>query len=350
MRSSRRDSPARGATTVPYGCCYSSTVAWPNAAASGRRDDLFDETVAQLRLFWPRSGGAKPAPLPHRLGGKRGRNWRLRRRQRSQLTAARKPRGRRRWQRRRRRRLVAPAPVRRHGAQHRPMGHRHSTPREAALRFSEQHALVAGRVEQSSGTTPAAADQRRHALLHAPTARNIDGEQRRPRPFAACSQHRDGNVGAHAEGPEHVENGLVRRGDAVADVGKVAHRRQPSLRPPALGRRRSGARAERRTGREKSKRRRDHRGARERPCSTAAARTTHGATHARRARRALAPRRDASTPLACSARSGDRRDDARQGRRPATAKTKRMTAARHVPAEVRRREPPKRGVFAGARA
>ena len=30
------------------------------------------------------------------------------------------------------------------------------------------------------------------------------------------------------------------------------------------------------TGREKSKRRRDHRGARERPCSTAAARTTHG--------------------------------------------------------------------------
>ena len=233
MRSSRRDSPARGATPVPYGCCYSSTVAWPNAAASGRRDDLFDETVAQLRLFWPRSGGAKPAPLPHRLGGKRGRNRRLRRRQRSQLTAARKPRGRRRWQRRRRRRLVAPAPVRRHGAQHRPMGHRHSTPREAALRFIEQHALVAGRVEQSSGTTPAAADQRRHALLHAPTARNIDGEQRRPRPFAACSHHRDGNVGAHAEGPEHVENGLVRRGDAVADVGKVAHRRQPSLRPPA---------------------------------------------------------------------------------------------------------------------
>ena len=84
----------------------------------------------------------------------------------------------------------------------------------------------------------------------------------------------------------------------------------------------------------------DHRGAREWPCSIAAARTTHGA------RRARVPRRDASTPLACSARSGDRRDDARQGRRPAT----RMTAARHVPAEVRRREPPKRGVFAGARA
>ena len=87
----------------------------------------------------------------------------------------------------------------------------------------------------------------------------------------------------------------------------------------------------------------DHRGARERPCSTAAARTTHGA------RRARVPRRDASAPLACSARSGDRRDDARQGHRPATAKTKRMTAARHIPAEVWRREPPKRGVWRGLR-
>ena len=178
--------------------------------------------------------------------------------------------------------------------------------------------------------------------------------------------------------------------------------------PPAGPRaeRRSGARAERRTRREKSKRRRDHRGACERPCSTAAARTTHGDARApcasracppsppapslraerrpvekardedddrrpdgRRAReedhrgarewpcsiavartthgsrRARVPRRDASTPLACSARSGDRRDDARQERRPATAKTNRMTPARHVPAEVRRREPPKRGVF-----
>ena len=55
----------------------------------------------------------------------------------------------------------------------------------------------------------------------------------------------------------------------------------------------------------------DDRGAREWPCSTAAARTTHGA------RRARVPRRDASTPLACSARSGDRRNDARQGHRPA---------------------------------
>ena len=60
-------------------------------------------------------------------------------------------------------------------------------------------------------------------------------------------------------------------------------------RRPASAERRSGACAERRTGREKSKRRRDHRGARERPCSAVAARTTHGARRARVPRRPLPP-------------------------------------------------------------
>ena len=73
-------------------------------------------------------------------------------------------------------------------------------------------------------------------------------------------------------------------------------------------------------------------------------RTTHAG---RRPHRARTPLRGASAPLARSVRSGDRRDDARQGRRrPATGREQNQEGQGHHsarelgPARLRRREPP----------
>ena len=82
-----------------------------------------------------------------------------------------------------------------------------------------------------------------------------------------------------------------------------------------------------------------------------------GKNHPRCTRAACVARTSPAAPRAPrprSARSGDRREDARRGRRSATGREEdeeRTTAARDVPAEVRRLEPPTRAPRgAGARA
>ena len=217
------------------------------------------------------------------------------------------------------------------------------------------------------------------------------------------------------------------RGLAAHRARRVALNVRPRARswcartPPARGRSEGAARAERQTGREQNQERQGHHSARERPCSTATARTTHArrtraagriaraspvamqarrslapygaateettrdkddddrrqdesrpkngkdttareksalldcggenhprTTHARRRpHRARIPLRGASAPLDRSVRSGDRRDDARQGRRrPATGREQTQErqghhSAREIgPARLRRREPP----------
>jgi len=98
------------------------------------------------------------------------------------------------------------------------------------------------------------------------------------------------------------------------------------VRPPRAGARVRGwsegaARTERRTGREKKQGGGgEEHAARERPCSTAAVKNHPQRTRAARVARAspVAPR----APLPRSARSGDRREDARQGRRAATGREK----------------------------
>ena len=99
------------------------------------------------------------------------------------------------------------------------------------------------------------------------------------------------------------------------------------VRPPRAGARVRGwsegaARAERRTGREKKQGGGgEEHAARERPCSTAAVKNHPERTRAARVARAspVAPR----APRPRSARSGDRREDARRGQRPSKRKTRR---------------------------
>ena len=99
------------------------------------------------------------------------------------------------------------------------------------------------------------------------------------------------------------------------------------VRPPRAGARVRGwsegaAHAERRTGREKKQGGGgEEHAARERPCSTAAVKNHPQRTRAARVACAspIAPR----APLPRSARSGDRREDARRGRRPSKRKTRR---------------------------
>ena len=108
------------------------------------------------------------------------------------------------------------------------------------------------------------------------------------------------------------------------------------VRPPRAGARVRGwsegaARAERRTGREKKQGGGgEEHAAHERFCSTAAVKNHPQRTRAARVARAspVAPR----APLPRSARSGDRREDARQGRRAATGQEKNQGREERFPA------------------
>ena len=203
------------------------------------------------------------------------------------------------------------------------------TTHRATERSPETHPARGPRTATKESGLPA--DSPRGARVarrvsRAPHARSWSGCLRRGEERsegAACAERREES--SEAQNARHANTGRelrertarlpARRARRVARCVRRAPAHVVSAPPPARGRSEGAARAERDRQNERSTKE-EKTTARERPCSTAAVMNHPRCTCA--ARVARAPPVALRAPLPHPARSGDRREGARQGRRPAT--------------------------------
>ena len=164
---------------------------------------------------------------------------------------------------------------------------------------------VACRVRRTPARGPGASVEARSGARE---RRARSGEKR-------AAKHRTPGTQTRAASSESAPRDSPRAARVTSRVACAARPLVVSAPPPARGRSEGVARAERDRQDERSTKE-EKTTARERPCSTAAVMNHPRCTCA--ARVARAPPVTPRAPLPHSARSGDRREGARQGRRPAT--------------------------------
>ena len=164
---------------------------------------------------------------------------------------------------------------------------------------------VACRVRRTPARGPGASVEARSGARE---RRARSGEKR-------AAKHRTPGTQTRAANSESAPRDSPRAARVASRVACAARPLVVSAPPPARGRSEGAARAERDRQDERSTKE-EKTTARERPCSTAAVMNHPRCTCA--ARVARAPPVTPRAPLPHSARSGDRREGARQGRRPAT--------------------------------